>query len=135
MEPHKKTYKIKRADEIFSVLEDHMATLSNQKTTLFYESFKHIIEKWEITLTQVLETIEMLLAVQRQWIYLESIFASQQNDQDKQLIGDISKFQAVNSKMAHHMGRIWEDKNVVRALCVPDYLNDLQDMSKKLDES
>lgn len=83
MEPHKKTYKIKRADEIFSVLEDHMATLSNQKTTLFYESFKHIIEKWEITLTQVLETIEMLLAVQRQWIYLESIFASQQNDQDK----------------------------------------------------
>jgi dynein heavy chain len=51
MEPHKKTYKIKRADEIFSVLEDHMATLSNQKTTLFYESFKNVIEKWEVTLT------------------------------------------------------------------------------------
>jgi dynein heavy chain, axonemal len=51
MEPHKKTYKIKKADEIFSVLEDHMATLSNQKTTLFYESFKHIIEKWEVSLS------------------------------------------------------------------------------------
>lgn len=63
MEPHKKTYKIKRADEIFSVLEDHMATLSNQKTTLFYESFKSVIEKWENALTQVLETIELLLAV------------------------------------------------------------------------
>jgi hypothetical protein len=28
MEPHKKSYKIKKADEIFNVLEDHMATLS-----------------------------------------------------------------------------------------------------------
>jgi dynein heavy chain len=28
MEPFKKTYKIRKPDEIFTVLEDHMATLS-----------------------------------------------------------------------------------------------------------
>jgi len=28
MEPHKKTYKIKTAEEIYTTLEDHMAVLS-----------------------------------------------------------------------------------------------------------
>ena len=47
MEPFKKTFKVKKPEDIFSVLEDHMATLSAQKTTLFYESFKVEIERWE----------------------------------------------------------------------------------------
>ena len=111
-----------------------MATLSSQKTTLFYESFKDKIENWEGTLQKVLETLDCLLMVQRQWVYLESIFA-QQNDQDKQLIGDISKFQNVNSKLATHMSRLNKDRNIKRALCYDDFLIDLQDMSKKLDES
>lgn len=51
MDEHKKGYyKVKKADEIFSILEDHMATLSAQKTTLFYESFKTEIEQWETSL-------------------------------------------------------------------------------------
>jgi dynein heavy chain, axonemal len=69
-----------------------MGILSAQKTTLFYESFKDEIEEWESGLNIVSETLEMLLQVQRQWVYLESIFASQQNEQDKQLAGDIANF-------------------------------------------
>ena len=33
------------------------------------------------------------------------------------------------------MNRLYEDKNVKRALCVEGFLSDLKDMSKKLDES
>jgi hypothetical protein len=33
------------------------------------------------------------------------------------------------------MNRIFEDKNVKRALCVEGFLTDLIDMSRKLDES
>jgi len=51
------------------------------------------------------------------------------------LIGDISKFEAVHKKMVMHMGRMWEDKNCLRALNVEGFLNDLKDMSKKLDDS
>ena len=83
MEAFKKTYKIKKPEDIFNVLEDHMATLSAQKTTLFYESFKSVIEQWETTLQVISETMEMLLQVQRQWIYLESIFASQEKESEK----------------------------------------------------
>jgi dynein heavy chain len=47
----------------------------------------------------------MLAQVQRQWVYLEAIFASQQ-DQDRQLIGDINKFQNLNTRISTHMDRI-----------------------------
>lgn len=66
MDEHKKGYyKVKKADEIFSTLEDHMGVLSAQKTTLFYESFKTDIESWETVLQNILETLEALLQVQR----------------------------------------------------------------------
>lgn len=78
MDEHKKGYyKVRKADDIYATLEDHMGILSAQKTTLFYESFKIEIEVWETSLQNILETLEALLQVQRQWIYLESIFASQ----------------------------------------------------------
>jgi len=51
MEEHKKGfYKIKKVDEIYNILEDHMGILSAQKTTLFYDSFKTEIEIWETNL-------------------------------------------------------------------------------------
>lgn len=59
----------------------------------------------------------MLTQVQRQWIYLEAIFASQQ-DQDRQLIGDINKFQSLNMRIAAHMDRINQNKNILVALLV-----------------
>jgi dynein heavy chain, axonemal len=66
---------------------------------------------------------------------LESIFASQEKESEKQLVGDISKFQAVNQRLSYHMNRLFEDKNVKRALCVEGFLSDLNDMSRKLDDS
>lgn len=126
---------MKKSDEIFSVLEDHMATLSSQKTTMFYYSFKTQIEQWEITLQNILETLENLLLVQRQWIYLESIFSSTTNDQDKQLLGDLNKFSFVNQKISNHMQRIYETQNVKKSLCVEGFLQDLQDLSRKLEDS
>ena len=111
-----------------------MGTLSNQKTGLFYENFKDEIETWETNLQRISETLEMLIQVQRQWVYLESIFASQQ-DQDRQLIGDINKFQVLNGRISTHMDRINANKNIIKALLVENFFNDLDDISKRLDES
>lgn len=40
METYKKTWKIKGTDALFSILEDHMGILANQKTGMHYDSFK-----------------------------------------------------------------------------------------------
>jgi dynein heavy chain, axonemal len=59
----------------------------------------------------------MLTQVQRQWIYLEAIFASQQ-DQDRQLIGDVNKFNILNSRIGTHMDRIHSNPSILVALLV-----------------
>ena len=65
---------------------------------------------------------------------MEAIFASQQ-DQDRQLIGDINKFQSLNARIAAHMDRINQNKNILVALLVENFYSDLDDISKRLDES
>jgi hypothetical protein len=50
LEPYKKSFKLKKAEDVNAVLEDHMGILSTQKTTIFYENFKGVIEVWENTL-------------------------------------------------------------------------------------
>lgn len=40
----------------------------------------------------------MLIQVQRQWIYLDAIFVSQQSE-DRQLAGDIKRFEILNSRI------------------------------------
>lgn len=135
MDPFKKTYKVKKAEELFAILEDHMSVLSSQKTTLYYDSFKKTIEQWENILQQVSETLEMLLIVQRQWIYLEAIFATQEKESEKQLMGDLNKFAAINSALSQHMNRMFEDKNVRRALSYEGFYSELTLMNQRLDES
>lgn len=74
----------------------------------------------------------MLIQVQRQWIYLEAIFQSQK-DQERQLQGDISKFEILNGRIASHMDRINSEKYILTVLLVDNFYNDLDDISKKLD--
>lgn len=83
----------------------------------------------------ILETLEQLLQVQKQWIYLESIFASQQNEQDKQLMGDIAKFLKIEKNFQKYMLDIYADRNVKRSIGREGFLKELQDMSKLLEES
>jgi dynein heavy chain len=45
------------------------------KSSRFFFAFESQVEYWEKTLSHILETTEMMLQVQRQWRYLENIFA------------------------------------------------------------
>lgn len=111
-----------------------MGILSNLKTGMHFDSFKDEIEHWEQKLQQISETLDQFIQVQRQWIYLDAIFASQQ-DQDKQLIGDFNKFQGLSARLASHMKRIVQDPKLLVCILFPDFFQDLQDISRRLDES
>lgn len=61
-------------DEVFQALEDNQVILSTMKASRFVKAFETEVDGWERQLSQVLEVTEMILTVQRQWIYLEVIF-------------------------------------------------------------
>ena len=56
---------------MFTALEDHQVQLSTMKASRFVKAFEMEVDKWERTLSHILEVVEMLLTVQRQWMYLE----------------------------------------------------------------
>ena len=53
------------------MLEDNQVTLSTMKASRYMKAFEKEIDKWERTLSHILEVVEMILQVQRQWMYLE----------------------------------------------------------------
>lgn len=64
-------YRIKSVDDCFQALEDNMLQLSIMKSTRFVEPFAKEVDLWERTLSYIMESLEMALQVQRQWLYLE----------------------------------------------------------------
>ena len=58
-------------EELFISLEDHQVKLSTMKASRFVKAFEHDVDYWERTLSHIMEVIELLLTIQRQWMYLD----------------------------------------------------------------
>lgn len=56
---------------MFQALEDNQVALSAMKASRFVKAFEKDVDHWERCLSLILEVIEMVLTVQRQWMYLE----------------------------------------------------------------
>ena len=56
---------------MFQALEDNQVQLSTMKASRFVKAFEMEVDRWERTLSHILEVVEILLTVQRQWMYLE----------------------------------------------------------------
>ena len=64
-----------------------------------------------------METVEMLLTVQRQWMYLENIFLGE--DIRKQLPRESAEFDGINKTWKEIMTRLNGDKNALRGTHFP----------------
>lgn len=53
------------------MLDDNQVVLSTMKASHFVKTFEREVDSWERRLSTVLDIIEMILNVQRQWLYLE----------------------------------------------------------------
>ncbi|KAJ3172703.1 Dynein heavy chain 2, axonemal, partial [Geranomyces variabilis] len=125
--------KLRSTDPIFELLEDNQVTLSAMKASKFFVAFEGQVDHWERTLSRIMEVIEMLLQVQRQWMYLENIFVGAE-DIRKQLPKESSVFDTVNNAWKAIMSRMIEDKNVLKATHQPELLEKLTDMNTKLEK-
>jgi len=101
---------IKQVDNIMELIEDHGQRLGTAKSSPFYKEFDTDIDYWESTISQITETLEILIAVQSKWKYLESIFKGQP-DISKQLPNEDSIFKRNNQIFKTEMERIAKVKN------------------------
>ena len=89
--------KLRSVDDLYAALEDNAVALSTMKASRFAAAFLGALDKWEKALSLISETVEMIMGVQRKWMYLESIFVGSE-DIRKQLPTESSLFDRVNAE-------------------------------------
>lgn len=124
-------WKIRSTDDLFQQLEDHTVSVTTMKASPYYPAFAADLDYWESTLSAMAEIIDLQLTVQRQWMYLESIFMASA-DIRKMLAAEASIFDGVNASYASIMNRIHDNPNAVIACTHPGYLALLESMDEKL---
>ncbi|CAF0762898.1 unnamed protein product [Adineta steineri] len=105
-------YKIKAPDEIIQNVEEHTAQISTIKGTRHIKAFQNEINYWEKSISQISELCDGLFNVQKQWLYMEGIFTS--DDVQRQLSHETTEFQYIN--------RIWQDEILVKIREHPNVL-------------
>uniref|UniRef100_A0A3Q1IX48 Dynein axonemal heavy chain 2 n=1 Tax=Anabas testudineus TaxID=64144 RepID=A0A3Q1IX48_ANATE len=125
-------YRLRGTEDVFQALEDNQVILSTMKASRFVKAFEQEVDCWERRLSQVLEVIEMILTVQRQWIYLENIF--QGKDIREQLPQECKEFEDISSSWKIIMGRLHKDNNALHGTHHPGLPEKLSEMSAKLEE-
>ena len=126
------SFRLRSTDEIFDLLEDNTSTLSAMKNSAFFRAFEKQVDHWERALSHIMEVVELLLQVQRQWMYLENIFTGSE-DIRKQLPRESSTFDQINVNWRLLMERMVSQKNVLRATHEQGLQQMLSDMNEKLE--
>ncbi|KAI8799348.1 dynein heavy chain and region D6 of dynein motor-domain-containing protein, partial [Cladochytrium replicatum] len=126
-------FKIRNPDPVFELLEENLVSISSMKTSKYFVAFELEIDHWERSLSHIIEVIEVLLQVQRQWIYLENIFVGTE-DIRKQLPKESHIFDEVNAKWKDTMLFVVSEKNVLKATHKENILSLLNDMNQKLEK-
>lgn len=98
----KDTFKLRSTEDLFAALEDNIVTLSTMKASKYYVVFEKQINYWEQSLSLVSEMVEIMLQVQRNWMYLENIFIGSE-DIRKQLPQESIMFDNVNQTFVTKM--------------------------------
>ena len=124
--------KILRADEnVIQTLEDHITMTQAIAFSPFKGVFEEDIGNWDRKLNTVSEVMEEWLAVQRNWMYLEPIFSS--DDINKQLPLEATRFSTVDQKWRKNMSNAMKNPGVVDFCSNEKLLIDFQESNKLLD--
>ncbi|XP_039087571.1 dynein heavy chain 2, axonemal [Hyaena hyaena] len=125
-------HRLRGTEEVFQALEDNQVALSTMKASRFVMAFEKEVDHWERCLSLILEVVEMVLTVQRQWMYLENIFLGE--DIRKQLPSESALFDQINSTWKCIMDRMSKDSNALRSTHHPGLLDTLIEMNMILED-
>ncbi|KAF4734436.1 hypothetical protein FOZ63_026092, partial [Perkinsus olseni] len=101
----KEVFILGSVDDVITALEDSLVNISTISGSRFVGPIRDEVEEWQKNLMLFQETLDEWLAVQRNWVYLESIFSA--GDIKKQLPIESAKFMEIDQ----HWRNIMKDTN------------------------
>jgi len=124
------TYVVRVLDEVLTLIDEHVVTTQAMQFSPFKKPFTDRIQRWAQKLATVGESIEELLAVQRQWVQLQAVFASK--DINRQLPAESKRFASVNKTWRLIMSQVQANPDIMNFCDNPSLLQKLQDNNKQL---
>jgi dynein heavy chain len=126
---------MKSTDDILQLLEDNILILQSLSASKYVRAIKARVTQWERDLNIISDVIATWKTVQIKWMYLESIFAS--DDIKMQLPDEAKKFGKTDAAYKKIMEGAYKQPNVLQACVKADggnRLNDLKNISFDLDK-
>ena len=119
-------------DEITTQLDDNTMSLQSMGTSKFVAAFLPSVQQWEKLLSHIGEVTEVWMAVQRKWMYLESIFIGS-GDIRMQLPEEAAKFDIIDRSFKKLMNETARNNLVIEACSAEGRLALLQGLSAGLE--
>ena len=101
-------------------------TLGGVAASKYAKSVKKKVQQWETDLNNVFDVIDLWMAVQRRWIYLEAIFRS--DDIKSQLPEEAKKFGKTDANYCKIMETVFKNSNVLACCVRGDASNRLEEL-------
>ncbi|TNJ27094.1 Dynein heavy chain [Giardia muris] len=114
-------YILKGLEDLFASLEEHSLSISTMKGSKYARAFEQELDTWDTILSQVSDAVEVILASQRAWMYLETIFAAS-DDIRKQLPAESQLFDEANELWKKSMSRVAREKRALQCLDIIELL-------------
>ena len=122
---------VKGWDELFAKCGENLNSLAAMKFSPYYKVFEEDASHWEDRLNRVHVTFDVWIDVQRQWVYLEGIFAG--NADIKQLLPvESSRFQNINSEFLSLMKKVSKSPYVMDVLNIANLQKSLERLADLL---
>ena len=115
------------AERITEYLEEDLLLLGSLKTNAYADVFIKDIEVWDRELNQVADIMDLLMDVQRKFIYFNNIFQNL-SDEIGQLIGDKNTFNNVKIQLIGYLNRFELEKNTKTNLLSKNFKETLKDL-------
>ncbi|QDZ22651.1 heavy chain of dynein [Chloropicon primus] len=107
---HRGVCLIKNGQDILTEISDHQALIASLYTSQWFLPFKEDVSRWDEKMNNLAHIIINLTALQRQWIYLEPVFAR------NALPSERMRFKRVDESFCSFAARIAVDPLVVSLL-------------------
>jgi len=120
-------------DDIYTTLDETMASINMILGSRYVKPIRNEAEVWKKNLMTLSKVLDNWIFLQKQWMYLENIFAA--GDIRRQLQGEAVKFDNVDKSFKKLMQQLNRLPNVMRTIKQNQNLNDnLTTYNETLDE-
>lgn len=118
-------------DELFAKCSENLNSLQAMRHSPYYKEFEEDASSWEDKLNRVHVLFDVWIDVQRQWVYLEGVFAG--NADIKHLLPvESARFQSINSEFLAVMKKVAKAPYVLEVLVIPGVLKSLERLAELL---